>query len=56
MKKKRSTPIDSKTNMKRGIWRHVKCKERKNIYIYIYIYIYKRGARAKRQSDMEIKI
>ena len=39
MKKKRSTPIDSKTNMKRGIWRHVKCKERKNIYIYIYIYI-----------------
>ena len=54
MKKKRSTPIDSKTNMKRGIWRHVKCKERKNIYIYIYIY--KRGARAKRQSDMEIKI
>ena len=37
MKKKRSTPIDSKTNMKRGIWRHVKCKERKNIYIYIYI-------------------
>jgi len=29
MKKKRSRPIDSKTNMKRGIWRHVKCKEKK---------------------------